>query len=130
MKKDRDLKLQNYNISPYRYRELKFFCKQYREKQLQLRSITELSSPVFGSMGGGGKTSDRTADTAIKRAQLQRDISIIEQSAIEADSEIYQYIITNVVDGIPYQHLGAPCSSSTFKRRKKFFFILLDNKKS
>lgn len=128
--RERDLKLQSYNISDNRYRELKYFCRQYREKQSQLRSITELSSPNFSGTGGGNKTSDRTADTACRRAQLQRDIEMIEQSAIEADAEICAYILDNVVDGVAYQYLGIPCSSSTFKRRKKKFFKILDKRKS
>lgn len=123
--KERDLKLQSYNISDNRYRELKYFCRQYREKQSQLRSITELSSPSFSGTGGGNKTSDRTADTACKRAQLQRDIEMIEQSAIEADSVIYQYIISNVVDSIPYQYLGVPAGKNQFyEARRKFFNYL------
>jgi len=127
--KERDLKLQSYNISDNRYRELKYFCKQYREKQSQLRSITELSSPRFDSAGGGNKTSDRTADTACRRTQLQRDIEMIEQSAIEADSEIYQYIISNVVDGVPYEYLGVPTSRRTFFRIKSDFYKILSVKK-
>lgn len=127
--KERDLKLQSYNISDNRYRELKYFCRQYREKQSQLRSITELSSPSFSGTGGGNKTSDRTADTACRRAQLQRDIEMIEQSAIEADSEIYAYIINNVVDGIAYEYLDVPASIATFYRKRKRFFWILDKRK-
>ncbi|MEA5057264.1 MAG: hypothetical protein VB047_06870 [Anaerotignum propionicum] len=127
--KERDLKLQSYNISDNRYRELKYFCRQYREKQSQLRSITELSSPSFSGTGVGNKTSDRTADTACKRAQLQRDIEIIEQSAIEADCEIYQYIISNVVDSIPYQYLGVPTGKNQFYKARRNFFTFLSLKR-
>jgi len=127
--KERVLKLQSYNISDNRYRELKYFCRQYREKQSQLWSITELSSPRFDSAGGGNKTSDRTADAAIRRAQLQRDIEIIEQAAIEADVEIYQYIISNVADGIAYEYLGVPASIASFYRKRREFFWILDKKK-
>ena len=126
--KERDLKVSD--ISPNRYRELKYFCRQYREKQSQLRSITELSSPSFGGCGGGNKISDRTADTACKKVQLQKELEAIEQSAMEADGDIYQYIISNVVDGVPYEYLGVPCSWSTFRRRKRKFFALLSLKKS
>ena len=59
--KDRDLKLDEYHISGNRYRELKYFCRQYREKQALLRSITEIGSPICGA--GGGGLSDRTAGT-------------------------------------------------------------------
>ena len=111
--KDRDLKLDGYNISGNRYRELKYFCRQYREKQSLLRSITEVGSPPICG-GGGGRLSDKTASTAIRRAELQRDLEMIEQTAIEADAEIYTYIISNVADGVPWEYLGVPYSRATF----------------
>lgn len=125
--KERDLKIPE--LSPNRYKELKFFCKQYREKQSQLRSITELSSPSFGGCGGGNKISDRTADTACRRAQLQKDLEVIEQAAIEADGEIYPYIITNVVDGVAYQYLDVPAGINQFYRARRIFFGILSDKK-
>ena len=129
MKKDRDLKLQDYNISPNRYRELKYFCKQYREKQLQLRSITELSSPGFDSNGGGNKISDRTGNTALRRLQLEKELEIIEQSAMEAGNEFYPYILNNVVNGVRYEHLEVPMSRRAFFRMKLKFFGILSTKK-
>lgn len=130
MGRERDIKLQEYEISGNRYRELKYFCRQYREKQSQLRSITELSSPSIGSMGGGNKTSDRTADTAVKRAQLQKELETIEQSAIEADAGVYQYIISNVTEGIPWEYLDVPVSRASFYRLRRKYFYLLSEKKS
>lgn len=131
MPTERDINLDTYNISGNRYRELKYFCRQYREKQSRLRSMTEIGSPAFdGNGGGSGRTSDRTADTAIKRTELQRDLELIEQTAMEADAEIYQYIINHVADGVPVEYLGVPCSRATFYRRKRKFFWLLDKKKS
>lgn len=130
MPTERDLNLDTYNISGNRYRELKYFCRQYREKQSRLRSMTEIGSPAFdGNGGGSGRTSDRTADTAIKRAELQRDLELIEQTAVEADAEIYQYIISNVVDNISWEYLGVPYSRRQFYRIRKKFFWLLSEKK-
>lgn len=126
--KDRDLKLDGYNISGNRYRELKYFCRQYREKQSLLRSITEVGSPPI-SGGSGGGLSDKTASTAIRRAELQRDLEMIEQTAIEADAEIYTYILSNVADGVPWEYLGVPYSRRQFYRiRKKFFYLLSERK--
>ena len=124
--KDRDLKLDGYNISGNRYRELKYFCRQYREKQSLLRSITEVGSPP---LSGSGKLSDKTASTAIRRMELQRDLEMIEQTAIEADAEIYTYILSNVADGVPWEYLGVPYSRRQFYRiRKKFFYLLSERK--
>ena len=49
----KDLKLDQYDISPYAYRELHNFCLQYPEKKRRLR---ELESPF-----GGPRGSDPTA---------------------------------------------------------------------
>ena len=126
--KDRDLKLDEYNISGNRYRELKYFCRQYREKQSLLRSITEVGSPPICG-GGGGRLSDKTASTAIRRTELQRDLEMIAQTAVAADAEIYTYILSNVADGVPWEYLGVPYSRATFYRRVRKFFWLLDKKK-
>lgn len=130
MPTERDLNLDTYNISGNRYRELKYFCRQYREKQSRLRSMTEIGSPAFDGNGGcSGRTSDRTADTAIKKAELQKDLDLIEQTAIEADAEIYQYIISNVVDGVPWEYLGVPMGRRKFYETRKKFFYLLSEKR-
>ena len=60
---------------------------------------------------------------------MQRDLEMIEQTAIEADAEIYTYIISNVADGVPWEYLGVPYSRATFYRRVRKFFWLLDKKK-
>ena len=125
MPKERDLKLEQYNISANRYRELKYFCRQYREKQSQLRAMTEIGSPAMQEGRGSGKAADTTASIALRRAGLERDLQMIEQAAIEADDQIYSYLISNAVDGIPFEYLGVPIGRRKFyEMRRKFFFIL------
>ncbi len=128
MAKERDLQLLEYDISDNRYRELKYFCRQYKEKRKKLQSITELSSPQFGAMGGNA-FSDRTANIAIKKAKLSAELQMIEQSALEADGELYQYILKSVTDGIPYEYLDIPFSRSGFYVLRKRFFGILDKKR-
>lgn len=91
MPNKRDLRMEKYKISTNRYRELKYFCMQYREKKSRLRAITELSVSSMERSKGGNKTSDRTADIAMQRLQLENDIQMIETAAIEADSALYSY---------------------------------------
>lgn len=128
MPKERVLSLGKYDISANRYLELKYFCRQYREKQSQLRSLTEISSFNMDGRSGGG-ISDKTASLAIKRAQLTEDMKLVEQSAFEADSDIYQYIISNVADGVPYEYLGVPAGRRKFYEARRKFFFLLSQKK-
>ncbi len=130
MARERDLKLDEYQISGNRYRELKYFCRQYREKQSRLRSITEIGSmALVGNRSSNGTISDHTADTAIRKAELQKDLELMEQTAMEADAEIYQYILRNVADGVPYEYLGVPYGRTAFFERRKRFFQILDQKK-
>lgn len=129
MSRERDLKLEKYRISGNRYRELKYFCRQYREKQARLRELTEVAAAAMQEGGRNGKVSDITADTAIRREALQKDLDSIEQAAMETDAELYGYIIRNVTDGIPYEYLGVPMGRRQFyKMRRKFFFILSEKK--
>lgn len=129
MPKERDLRLEQYNISGNRYRELKYFCRQYREKQSRLRAMAEVSASVLRNGGRGGEISDQTADAAILRAELQKDLDFIERTAKETDEELYGYIISNVTDGIPYEYLGVPIGRRQFyEMRRKFFFMLSEKK--
>ena len=130
MANKRDLSLNEYNISKYRYRELKNFCLQYREKKMQLSSITLLGSAGTESNGKGNTISDRTANDAIRIAEIKRDIDMIESSAREADETIQKYILANVVDEIPYEYMDAPIGRRQFySARRKFFYILSLKKK-
>lgn len=130
MANKRDLSLNEYSISKYRYRELKNFCLQYREKKMQLNSITLLGSAGTENGGKGNTISDRTANDAIRIAELKRDIEIIETSAREADETISKYILANVVDEISWEYMDAPIGRRQFyAARRKFFYILSQKKK-
>ena len=116
MPRERDLKLDKYRISGNRYRELKYFCRQYREKQSQMQAIADIMAPL------------RYGD-AERWEMLQKELQMIDQAAMETDAEIAGYIIKNVADAIPYEYLGVPCSRSAFFRARKKFFWILDRKK-
>jgi len=129
MPKERDLKMEKYSISGNRYRELKYFCRQYREKQSRLQAMTEISTSTIREGGRSGKVPDATADTAIRLEGLRKDLELIEQAAFEAGEELYSYIISNAADGIPYEYLCAPIGRRKFYEiRRKFFFILSSKK--
>ena len=128
MAKTRGIK--QYNISKHHFGELCNFCLQYREWQDELKYKTDtVKSIEITDMPKGSSGSDATADLAIRRAELQRKCELIEQTAIETDTELYQYLIKAVTEDLPYSYLrsvmGIPCGKNTYyNARRKFFWIL------
>lgn len=122
----RDVNLSDYNISKYAYRELYYFCLQYPEKK---RRLNELRNPLRGQgyngMPHSSEVADPTADAATKAAMLAKDVEMIEQTVIQADSSLYSALLDNAAYGTPFEYLKVPCGRRQFyDSRKKFFFLL------
>lgn len=62
--------------------------------------------------------------------QLRKKMELIEQTAIEADGNIYQYILKAVTNaGVTYHYLktvmNIPCGKDMYyDRRRKFYWLL------
>jgi hypothetical protein len=137
MPNKRDIKLDEYDISKFAYRELSNFCLQYPEKKKQLELLYHrdylLKPTSCDDMPHGSGHSDPTAQAAERAAKLSADTELIEQAAIEADAGIYQYIILAVTQGVPYHFLktlkNIPCSYNYYYKQRHRFFYLLAKKK-
>lgn len=125
----RDMKLSDYNISRAKYNELKYFCMQYEEKKQELHRGYGLGAVVNDGMPKGNMPGNSVERTAIHNAMLQTDIELIEQTAMEADADIYQWLIKNVTEGIGYDYLDVPMSRNRFYDSRKYFFYLLAQKR-
>lgn len=125
----RDMKLSDYNISRAKYNELKYFCMQYEEKKQKLDRSYGIGAVANDGMPKGNLPGNPVERTAIQNAMLQKDIELIEQTAIEADPEIYQWILKNVTQGIPYEWLGVPKARKQFYESRRYFFYLLSQKR-
>lgn len=66
---------------------------------------------------------------AAKKGSVEKDVELIEQTAIEADSELYQFIIKNVTEGIPWEYMEVPCGRRQFYEARRTFFVLLSKKR-
>ena len=100
---------EDYGISRNLRDELKAFCKQYEEKKSKL---------------------NRQQDTEFHE-KYRKDINNIEQSALKANPDIYQYILKSVTYGIPYElieydrELGRiPVSRTVFYGYRRLFSLL------
>ena len=121
----KEIGLKKYEISLNRFRELKYFCLQYDDKKRELNSLMFISSPAYDGQPHGHSISDTTAKKALRVAELKKDVELIEQCAVEADSTIYRYIVTNVTKGLAYEFLGVPMGKNHFyEKRRKFFWLL------
>lgn len=121
----RDMKLSDYNISRAKYNELKYFCMQYDEKKQELHRGYGLNAIVSDGMPRGSQTGSPVELAAIRNSALQADLELIEQTAMEADANIYSWLIKNVTEGIGYDYLDVPMSRNRFYDSRKYFFIFL-----
>lgn len=125
-----------YGISKNRFRELYYWCLQYDEWLDELKYKTDtVKSIEITDMPVVHCGSDATQRLAIRRAQLEKNCELIEQTAIEADPNIYQYLLKAVTnEDVTYRYLrmimGIPCGKKMYYDRRRKFYWLLDQRKN
>lgn len=126
--------LREYGISKKRLKELSGFCEQYPEwkQELEMKDST-LRSPHLTGMPVSHNNIDITGDLAVRRVMLQEKCKLIEETAKEANEELYPFIIKSACYEVSIDYLLAyeniPCSRATFIDVRRYFFYLLDQKK-
>ena len=106
-----------------RYMELVYFCKQYKEKKDKLREITLLQGMKYSGMPSGGNISSATENTALKIAELKKDVEIIEKIAAEVAPAFKDSLLLNVTQGITYTYFNLPCGKNYFYECRRIFLI-------
>lgn len=125
----RDMKLSDHNISRDKYNELKYFCLQYWQKKQEIDRNYGIDGFSQDGMPRGTSSSNPTEKKALRIAQLKHDTDLIEQTAMEADTEIYPWILKNVTSGVPYEYMDVPISRTKFYDSRRYFFYLLAQKR-
>ena len=97
-----------YWIGKHRYYELKHFCLQYPIWKKAYQSLDALSRrpadlQVF--VKSGQMKGDPTERCAQSRIFFADRMEMVEQAAIGADPELYQYLIRGVTEGLSYDAL-------------------------
>jgi len=134
MPSKRDLKLDEYNIGKYAYRELHNFCLQYPYKKQRLADLrSPYHSPQITGLPHGNDVGQPTEDNAERAANLSQDCEMIEQAAIQASAVDYQCIVLAVTQDIPWYYLQSVYSMKTarhtFNAERRYFYYLLAKKK-
>lgn len=133
MGKVRPLNEKKYNINKHRFMELYYHCLQYPGWKEELKYIDDtVKSIQYGTMRGGGNNESALERAAIKRRELEEKCELIEQTAMEADPDIYQYILAGVTqEHANYRYLkhkGIPCGQTMYYNRRRKFYWLLSQK--
>lgn len=120
-----------YWINKHRHYELKHFCLQYPNWKKTYAAIDELSMspPIIERTGTSGRPGDPTVNCVLRKAYYLERISLIEKTAMEADRELYLYILKAVTENLSYTYLKTkleiPCGRDMYyDRYRKFFWLL------
>lgn len=120
-----------YWIDKHRHYELKHFCLQYPIWKKTYAAIVELtaSANILDRVSSSNEPSDLTAKCALKKAYYSEKIKLVEETAKEADQDLWKYILKAVTEGYSYTYLSTklciPCSRDTYYDRYRRFFWLL-----
>lgn len=120
-----------YYLPKYTYKTVVNFCLQYHELKDQLSIIDGFHSGSNDGMPHGTNTSDPVSSDAIKRAEIQGKIEIIESAVRENVTGVLQhYILMSITnENIGYQYLrtnyNIPLGQKQFSnlRRKVYFAV-------
>ena len=67
-------------MTPYRHKELKYFCLQYEEKKVEMEQLAKLTKVTHDSVSDSLEGKEK-ATIATKLAKLGEEITLIEQTA-------------------------------------------------
>lgn len=110
----------NYTLSLNRYRELKAFCRQYKERKNEL----ELAEKRIFSDGG-----DVTSSTASRIRDLRYAIDLIEKTAMDTSPEHSEELLRLVTNDISVKNAGSEVTRGEFVDLIYKFYYLLSCRK-
>ena len=104
-----------YWIGKHRYYELKHFCLQYpiwKKARLALDGLSRRPADLQVFVSCGQMKGDPTERCAQSRIFFGERMEMVEQAAIEAEPDLYSYLLRGVTEGLSYDALKIPFESS------------------
>ena len=125
-----------YWIGKHRYYELKHFCLQYpiwKKAYLSLDALSKRPADLQVFVKSGQMKGDPTERCAQSRLFFADRMEMVEQAAIGADPDHYQYLIRGVTEGLSYDALkmkyDIPCCRDVYYAAYRRFFWLLSKRR-
>ena len=122
-----------YALSKHRYYELKHFCLQYPE-WVKIRRAIDISVPTNSviKLRDEGRF-DKIFEMATVRADLTRNIEMVERVSRRLDPVIGEWIFLAVTKGVNYTSLKTryeiPCGKDLFYGYLRKFYYMLSQEK-
>lgn len=131
----KDLKLDEYEISKFAYRELHNFCLQYQYKKQKLTEVrSKYNSPKITGIPHGSGVGDPAGNAAMQAASMARDIELIEKCAKAVSARDWEQIVLAVTRDVPWYYLRMLCNLETgekkFNNERRYFYYLLAKEKN
>ena len=127
-------KKNKYYIPKERYLELKHFCLQYEDWQEAYRELEDVGlKSRYILTPSKNKFTEEYSDVeriAFSRYYYAQKIDLVQNAAMLADRELYQWILRGVTEARDYNNLrlvlNMPCGKNTYYDRYRKFFYILD----
>ena len=121
-----------YWIGKHRYYELKHFCLQYpiwKKARLALDGLSRRPADLQVFVSCGQVKGDPTERCAQSRIFFGERMEMVEQAAIEAEPDLYPYLLRGVTEELSYDALkmkyDIPCCRDVYYAAYRRFFWLL-----
>lgn len=122
-----------YYVEKYRRYELMYFCMQYDYWKRELVSINYYPTVNYSKIKTNEDIQDKTSEIAIRIAELELYINLVESTAKEAGGDLYKWLLLGVTKSYGYNELhmvyDLPCDRQVYYDRFKKFFWLLDKRR-
>lgn len=121
-----------YWLSKHRFYEVYHFALQYTEWKDRYLSLEDSSQAIRYDRERvqTSPSADGLENVAIERSELQQKIKMVEETAREADPDLYRWILKAVTtEEASFDYLKScmniPCERDMFyDRRRKFYWLL------
>lgn len=121
-----------YWINKHRHYELKHFCLQYPiwKKAYAAYENSSIQSSAVERIPSTNIPGDPTGKVATMKAYYLERMKLIEKTAMEADEDLYTYILKAVTEELSFTYLKSkleiPCGRDMYYDRYRRFFWLLN----
>lgn len=120
-----------YKLDKHEFLKAYHHAMCYNEWRQEYDALMDTTKAIsYDGMPHAANTADTTALAAEKREALGRKMQLIEETVMEAEPEIYRYLLLAVTnEGVTYEYLRTihhiPCGKDMFyDRRRKFYYLL------